>query len=329
MHVSDGILSVPVSGLAGLASLTAVTISLRQLRAQAADRVVPFTGMMAALIFAGQMVNFPLFGTLVSGHLMGGVLAAVILGPFAGCLALTLVLLVQCLVFADGGLTALGINTLHMAVVGSMGGYAVYAVGRRLLGGGPRATLAAAMAAAWLSVMAAAALFCVEFRLSWPDTNYDFSKIFTLMTTIHSAIGLGEALITGIVVSFVLQQRPDLIASDANPPRRTISVRLLVAGTVAALAIAAFLAPFASVHPDGLESVAQQTEFAGLATSGPPSVMPDYEFPALQPNWQSLPGWQVLSVSLAGILGTLSVLVLSLVLGRTLSSPDAKEASIE
>ncbi|MEO1999297.1 MAG: energy-coupling factor ABC transporter permease [Planctomycetaceae bacterium] len=329
MHVSDGILSAPVSGVAALASVTAVAISLRQLRDQAADRIVPFTGMMAALIFAGQMVNFPLFGTLVSGHLMGGVLAAVILGPFAGCLALTLVLLVQCLLFADGGLTALGVNTLHMAVLGAMGGYAVYAVGRRILGGGPRAALAAAMAASWLSVMAAAALFCLEFRLSWPHADYDFSKIFTLMTTLHSAIGLGEAVITGVVVSFVLQHRPDLIAADASNTRRAISGRVLVAGSVVALAISAFLAPFASPYPDGLEAVAQRTEFDSLATDSTKAAFAEYTFPPLRPDWQSVPGWQVLSVSLAGVLGTLSVLCLAIVLGRTLRKTPSNEAAVE
>jgi len=329
MHVSDGILSVPVAGVAALASATAVAISLRQLRDRVADRIVPFTGMMAALIFAGQMVNFPLFGTLVSGHLMGGVLAAVVLGPYAGCLALTLVLLVQCLLFADGGLMALGVNVLHMAVVGSMGGYAVYAVGRRVLGGGPRAALAAAIAASWLSVMAAAALFCLEFRLSWPGADYDFSKIFTLMTTLHSAIGVGEAVITGVVVSFVLRQRPDLIASDTANTASDISVRVLAAGVVVALAVAAFLAPFASPHPDGLEAVSQHADFESLAREQPATALADYEFPSLVPRWRSVPGWQMVSVSLAGILGTLSVLCLALLLGRALARASSSDASVE
>jgi len=329
MHVADGILSVPVAGVAALASAAAVGISLRQLRDRVADRIVPFTGMMAALVFAGQMVNFPLFGTLVSGHLMGGVLAAVVLGPYAGCLALTLVLLVQCLLFADGGLMALGVNVLHMAVVGSMGGYAVYAVLRRMLGGGPRAALAAAIAASWLSVMAAAALFCLEFRLSWPRADYDFSKIFTLMITLHSAIGVGEAVITGVIVSFVLRQRPDLIVPDTASGSSVVSLRGLAAGVVGALAIAAFVAPFASPHPDGLEAVSQRAEFASLAREQTVTALADYEFPSLVPRWQSAPAWQMVSVSLAGILGTLSVLCLAIVLGRALRSPPPRDVSVE
>src|SRR5690606_18830836 len=121
---------------------------------------------------------------------------------------------VQCLLFADGGLFALGANVLNMGVVRSRGGYAVYASLRKLLGNGRAGAVASSVLAAWISVMAAAALFCAEFALSWgAGGQYDFSKIFALMVTVHAAIGVGEAWITGAIISFVLLQRPDLVFS--------------------------------------------------------------------------------------------------------------------
>lgn len=327
MHIPDGVLSPEVCAATGAVSAGVVGYSLYRLRGSLADRTIPLTGMMSALVFAGQMVNFPI-GLPVSGHLMGGVLAGVILGPWAGCLAITLVLMVQCLLFADGGLAALGANVLHMGVIGSMGGYAVYAAVRRLLGAAhPRGIVFGAVTASWLSVMAAAALFCAEFRLSWPAAEYDFSRIFALMVAFHSLIGIGEALITGAVVSFVLAQRPELIYN----PRQHAGIagglgRVMAAGTVCALAVAAFLAPFASGLPDGLEAVAQRVGFDRLE-AGAPLVLEDYQIPLPVSGWTEAPVWQKVSVSLAGFLGTGSVLAVALLLGRTLKPHGAVPTS--
>ena len=131
MHIPDGYLSPDVCAATGALAAAAVGVSIYKLRDELADRVVPMTGMMAAVIFAGQMVNFQLVVVPVSGHLIGGVLAGLILGPWAGCLALTMVLVVQRFLFSDGGLLSLGANVLHMAVIGSIGGYAVASVVRR------------------------------------------------------------------------------------------------------------------------------------------------------------------------------------------------------
>ncbi len=319
MHIADGVLSPQVCAVTGAISLVAVGYSLHKLRDSLVDKTVPLTGMMSALIFAGQMVNFPIIGAPVSGHLIGGVLAAVVLGPWAGCIAITLVLMVQCALFADGGLTALGANVLHMAVIGSMGGYAVYAAIRRVAGGGVKGTVVGVVIASWLSVMAAAALFCLEFQLSWIGTsgNVDFAKlfpfIFTLMVTFHSLIGVGEALITGCAVSFVLSQRPDLIYSPEAPAGLAGGMgRVLAAGLVAALAVSAFLAPFASKFDDGLEAVAERAGFAKLESSKT-LVFKDYDKVPVPSD-----GWQGLSVSLAGIGGSLAVFVIALGLGRAL-----------
>jgi len=319
MHIADGVLSYEVCLVTGVISLGAVGYSLHKLKDSLADRTIPMTGMMAALIFAGQMVNFPLFAAPVSGHLIGGVLAAVILGPWAGCLALTLVLFVQCLLFADGGIAALGANVLHMAVIGSLGGYAVYSAVRRLLGNGLSGTIAGAVTASWLSVMAAAALFCIEFRLSPYTSGYNFTNIFTLMVSVHSLIGVGEALITGMVVSFILSQRRDLVFSPSVPSGIAGGLgRFATAGVVCALAVAAFLAPFASDFPDGLNAVAEKMSFENLQTESKVFAFEDYSVPL------PMEGWQKVSVSLAGILGTLAVLFIATLLGRALrlrSSP--------
>ncbi|MBW3541745.1 MAG: energy-coupling factor ABC transporter permease [Planctomycetes bacterium] len=308
MHVPDGVIGPDVCAAAGAISLGAVGYSLHKLSGSLADRAVPMTGMMAALVFAGQMVNFPLVGPPVSGHLMGGVLASVVLGPWAGCVAVTLVLLVQCLLFADGGLLALGVNTLNMAVAGALGGYMVYSLLRRLFGEGPRSVVGAAVAAAWISVMAAATLFCGEFWLTYRGGGYDFGRIFTLMVSFHSAIGVGEALITGVVVGFVLAQRPDLVYRSQIRDGIVRGLgRAVLAGVVMSLAVAAFLAPFASSYADGLEAVGTETGFEEKARDTK-AAFADYD--------AIVPGWEKVSVSLSGIIGVAAVFAIALVLGR-------------
>ena len=320
MHIPDGVLSPQVSIAAGALSLGAVGYSLYKLRDRIAERTIPMTGMMASLIFAGQMVNFPVPFLGVSGHLIGGVLAAVVLGPWAGCLAITLVLVVQCLLFADGGILALGANVLNMGVVGAWGGYAVVQVIRRSLGNGVRGTLAGAVVASWLCVMAASALFCLEFWLTLrfdPSSDaaaIDMSNVLTLMAVFHSVIGIGEAVITGGVLSFVTVQRPDLIALNTEVANGTVTVwagtrRVLVTGIVAATAVAAFLAPFASSASDGLEAVGEE-EFSARASKDPTVLfLADYEVPLPFSDGSESPLWQRVSVAVAGVLGVLVVML--------------------
>ena len=184
MHIPDGFLSNEVCFATAAASAGAVAYSLRRIKGDLAERTIPLTGMMGSLIFAGQMVNFPI-GLPVSGHLMGGVLAGAILGPWAGCIALTMVLVAQWALFSDGGLTALGANILHMSVLGSIGGYAVMAAVRRQFKCAKRGTVIGAVIAAWLSVMAAAALSRqesrgVHLRSDYPDTDEAAARHITV-----------------------------------------------------------------------------------------------------------------------------------------------------
>lgn len=322
MHIQDGYLSTPVCVATATVATAAVGFSLHKLKNSLADRTVPLTGMMASLIFAGQMVNFPI-GLPVSGHLLGGVLAAAVLGPWAGCVAVSLVLLVQWALFSDGGLTALGANILHMGVIGSIGGYAVMSTVRRLLGGGFRGNVMGAVIAAWGSVLAAAALFCVEFRMSYAASDFDFGKIFTLMVTLHALIGIGEAVITGVIVGMIYQHRVDLIHSPETTGAARGASRFVIAGLVAALAIGAFLAPFASEWPDGLDKVAEQFNIPS-AEHGVAGMFEDYDkVPAPIATWQSL------SVSIAGIGGTLIVFGIAMALGRLAprEAPTSSEAT--
>lgn len=312
MHIRDGILSPEVCIATGVLSLFAVAYSLKKLRVDLEDRAVPLTGMMAAVIFAGQMVNFPLIGLPVSGHLLGGVLAGVILGPWAGCLAISLVLIVQAILFNDGGLLSLGANILNMAVVGSWGGYAVYSILKKWFGNSPISSIPASVISAWFSVLAAATLFCLEFGLSAGSKQFNLKGVLTLMVLYHAIIGIGESLITGSILSFILARRPELISSSTSSSQVARFGQFVAAGLVCALAVAAFLAPFKSELPDGLDSVATAQGFDSLEVERPGLVLDDYEIP-LPKGYE----WPMIAASLAGILGTVVVFAMAIALGRT------------
>lgn len=209
MHVADGLVSLPVSALFATLALAGVAFALRRAKGSLDERTAPVAGLTAVFVFAAQMLNFPVAaGT--SGHLLGGALAAVLVGPYAASLALTLVLLVQGLLFADGGLTALGLNIFNMAVVGVWVGYGFFLAVRRLLPKTQRSVAAAAAAGAFISVPMAAASFVLEYSLGGTGT-FDLSTVLAAMVGTHLLIGLGEALITALTVSAVLATRSDLV----------------------------------------------------------------------------------------------------------------------
>src|SRR5579872_199052 len=315
MHITDGYLSAEVSIGAGLIAAGALGLSLSKLNQTLSLRTVPLTGMMAAVIFAAQMVKFPLLLAPAWGHLLGGVLAAVVVGPWAGCVALALVLFLQMALFADGGWLAYGANVLNMGVVGALGGYAIYSFIRARVQG-RKGIVAGAVIAAWTSVIAGSTLFCIEFALSHPDGSLDLSMLFTLMTSFHSLIGVGEALITGGIVSYILAVRPDLIQEPLSRRGAVAGLgRIVGTGAVAALAVAAFIAPFAAEGADGLEAVAQRLQFDALEWKPWAPLLSDYEVPIPGVDYSS-GFWQKLSVSLAGVLGTSAVLCMTFAFGR-------------
>ena len=317
MHVADAILSPAVCGGTAVLAAGALGLSLRELSGRASARTVPLTGMLAAMIFAGQMVNFPLFGLPVSGHLLGGVLASVMVGPAAGLVAIAVVLAIQMLLFGDGGWLAYGANVLNMGVIGGFCGYAVYRFVRRWVPD-ERGIVLGSVVGAWLSVMAASFAFCIEFALSHPQGTYDLLRIVTLMTSLHALIGIGEALITGLVLAYVvgLARRSDLVYEPLVDSRAAAVGRVFWLGIGVALAVAAFAAPFASGYADGLEAVGERTGFGDLAAEPKTLWLEDYAVP-----WFGEGGgvWERAAVSVAGIIGTVAVVVISLVCDRLTS----------
>ncbi|GGX77604.1 energy-coupling factor ABC transporter permease [Streptomyces hiroshimensis] len=209
MHVPDGFIDAPVSAATAVVAAGAVAVSLRGARRELDDKAAPLAGLVAAFIFAVQMLNFPVAaGT--SGHLLGGALAAILVGPYTGVLCISVVLLMQGVLFADGGLSALGVNISDMGVVTTVVAYAVFRGLVRLLPRGRASLTAASFAAALVSVPAAAAAFTLIYAVGG-TTDVPVGKVFTAMVGVHVLIGLGEAAITALTVSAVAAVRPDLI----------------------------------------------------------------------------------------------------------------------
>ena len=319
MHIPDAVLAPGVAATTGGLAAVGLLVGLRKLERRLGDRTTVLMGTMAAFVFAAQMVNFPVGPLPISGHLLGGVLSAVMLGPWAGAGVIGAVLIVQCLLFGDGGLTALGANFVNMGLIGAVGGYAIYAPIRRAIGGRP-GVLIGAMVAAWFSVILASGAFAVELAAS--GRSADFFRVLGWMALVHSAIGLGEAIITGIVLRSILLARPDLVF-DAGPDASPTALRwgrAIVGGLGVALAVAVFVAPFASEHPDGLEYVGQSLGFLDEAEEAEPIVsapIPDYAMPGL--------GDVRAATAAAGLAGTLVVfgvgMVLARAFGRRVESP--------
>lgn len=214
MHIPDGFIDAGTSLGAGAVSAGGIGVSLRRASRRLSEEQAPLAGLVAAFVFAAQMLNFPVAaGT--SGHLLGGVLAAVLVGPWAGVVCIALVLGIQALLFADGGLTALGLNVLNMALLGALGGYAVFAGLRRLLPATPTSVTAAAGVAAGLSVPIAALGFVVEYAIGGTG-GAPLGAVLGAMTGVHVLIGIGEGVITALTVRTVLSVRPDLVHGAAG-----------------------------------------------------------------------------------------------------------------
>lgn len=206
MHIPDGFLNIPVSAGAAALSVGGLTFSLRRLKRRLAERLVPTMGVLAAFIFAAQMFNFPVAGG-TSGHLLGGVLAAIMVGPAAASVVLTVVLIIQCLLFQDGGLVALGANILNIALLGTWIGWGIYAALSRL--GGRFWRCAGIFAGSWFSVVAAATACAAELAIS--DT-ISIRIALPAMVGVHAIIGIGEGIITLLIVSFVQRVKPELVS---------------------------------------------------------------------------------------------------------------------
>ena len=222
MHIPDGFLDNGVAAAAAVPALVAVGYGVRRAGRTLDDRKVPLLGVTAAFIFAVQMLNFPVAGG-TSGHLLGGALAAILLGPWLACIVMAVVISGQAFVFADGGITALGANVFNMGVVGALGIGLVMVAARHLLPRSRTVFLAVAAVGAWASVMLGALLASVELGVSG---TVPFATVLPAMLGVHALIGVGEAVITVAAVASVLATRPDLIdGAGFGPlaePRTTI-----------------------------------------------------------------------------------------------------------
>ncbi len=306
MHIPDGFIDGKTAAVTGGLSATAVGLALRHIKHELPARRVPLLGLAAAFLFAAQMVNFPVAGG-TSGHLVGGVLVAALLGPGAAVIVVTAVLIVQCFLFADGGVMALGANIFNMGVLDGVGGYFIYRLVCAALPG-PRGRVTAVAFAGWCATVIAA-ISCAG-QLAWSGT-VPWSLAFPAMAGVHMLIGIGEGLISALVYVAIQRTRPELIPENNLPAQPQKRGELIGYGLLAALGVAIFIAPFACSWPDGLEAVAGRLGFEQRVAA------PIISAPA--PNYQ-MPGihWAVGATAMAGALGSLVVCALAWLLGRFL-----------
>jgi cobalt/nickel transport system permease protein len=292
MHIPDGFLSFQVSIFFWLISILVVGYALKRVGADLGERQVPMMGVLAAAIFAGQMLNFTVAGG-TSGHLLGAALATILLGPWSAMVILTCVISIQALIFQDGGLLVLGTNIFNMAIVSVTVSYMVFRTVHRLAGGRSVGIYVSGFAAAWTSVEIAALGTALELALSGTSPA---NIAITTMGGIHALIGIGEGLITVGALVFLNASRSDLLKVDATNSKRGSLV--WVAGLVLALLLAV-ASPLASKYPDGLMRVATQYGFMNSAQNPIFNLIPHYLFPGVANK--------TLATILAAILGTLIV----------------------
>lgn len=297
MHIPDGFLSPVVAAATAAVSAGALALAARRSAGDLHSRRAPLVGLTSAFILAAQMVNFPVTGG-TSGHLMGGGLAAVLLGPWAGMLSVATVLFVQAVLFGDGGVTALGANVLNMAVVGVLVAHALTRAAHTVLGGGMRRLPLAAGLGAAAGVEASALATAAELALS---AAAPARLAFAVMGGIHALIGLAEGVITAGLVAYLASARPDLLPGY-DDRRRSWAVP-----AAAVLLVAAVLSLLASKLPDGLEWAAEQLGLTERTQGVVPAPLPDYTVPGLG----HLPGR-----SLAGIVGAVAAFGIAFLLVR-------------
>lgn len=297
MHIPDGFLSLVVSIVCWVATVITLWIAISRTNRSLGERQIPLMGVMAAFIFAAQMINFPVAGG-TSGHLLGGALASMVLGPWAGMLVMTAVIAVQAILFQDGGLVVMGANILNMGLLTCAVGYGVF---RMALKSPKSVKLFIAGLAAWLSVLTGALFTSLQL---WLSGTSNLELVIPTMMGVHALIGLGEALITVAALSFILQTRPDLLGEESESAKAGMGWAW-VGGGIALVVV--FLSPFASVDPDGLNKVAMDLGFIESAKSSS-GFFAGYSVPFLE----SISAGRVF----AGIVGVLVVGAVVFLIGR-------------
>jgi cobalt/nickel transport system permease protein len=310
LHIPDGFLSLATSLVFWAITIVLLAIAVRRTNNELGERQIPLMGVMAAFIFAAQMINFPVAGG-TSGHLLGGALAAIALGPWPAMLVMASVIGVQALLLQDGGLVVMGANIFNMGLLTALIGYGIY---RSVHGRSRGVRLALAGVAAWLSVMGGALATSLQL---WLSGTSSLGIVVPAMLGVHALIGIGEALITVAALAFILQTRPDLLEAEGGAARGGRG--WVVGGLIAAL-IVVLLSPLASSDPDGLERVAEDLGFLNRGLDAPYQILPDYTIPFL--------GETPLSTIAAGAIGALVVAVVAFGAARLIrrrpSQPSAR-----
>ena len=294
MHVPDGFINAQVSAATGIISLGTLWAYIRNAKNLVADKLIALTGMMSALIFVLQMINFPIAaGT--SGHLLGGALAVIVLGPSLGVICISIVVVIQSLLFADGGLSALGVNVLNMAIITSLTGWFTITLWKKLFGESQFTLISGSVIAGLLSVVFSSIAFVLEYAIGG-TVSVPLGNVLIAMISTHLLIGLGEGIITALIVSLLLRVRSDLVYVNSKKNKsNTLSTSY---GVLIALILSLTLVtPYASSSPDGLESVASDCGFE--ETDGVVLLLEDYGISSIDNNF--------VSTTLSALLGVLAI----------------------
>jgi len=298
MHVPDGFINAPVSIGTGVISFATLWAYVRSAKSLVADKLIALTGMMSALIFVLQMINFPIAaGT--SGHLLGGALAVIVLGPNLGIICISIVVVIQSLLFADGGLSALGINVLNMAIITSLVGWLTISSWKKLFGEANISIISGSIVAGILSVVFSSIAFVFEYALGG-TVSVPLGSVLIAMVSSHLLIGLGEGVITALIVSLLLRVRSDLIYIKTNNDKKN-SKSSFYGLFIFLLLCLTLITPYASSSPDGLESVAG--DFGFSEDSGIVLLLEDYGISGLNNDF--------LSTALSAVLGVVVVIGVS------------------
>jgi cobalt/nickel transport system permease protein len=300
LHIPDGFLTIFVSLFFWLVTIILVGLAVSKTNQSLGEKQIPLMGVMAAFIFSAQMLNFPVAGG-TSGHFLGGALAAIVLGPWAGILVMTAVVGVQALLFQDGGLLVMGANIFNMGILTAVTGFGLY---RLVIHRQRGLRLAVAGAGAWIATMAAALITSLQL---WLSGTTQLEIVLPAMLIVHALIGIGEGLITVAALTYIEGSRPDLLSTEKSASEGS---RGWVVGGILVTLVALLLTPFASGNPDGLERIAKDLGFLGSGQDAPYQILPDYTIPVF--------GETELSTILAGVVGAVVLMGIMILVGRNL-----------
>tara|TARA_B100001989_G_scaffold207126_1_gene155890 strand:+ start:336 stop:1271 length:936 start_codon:yes stop_codon:yes gene_type:complete len=311
MHVPDGFMNVTMSAATGVISFGTLWAYIRSAKDLIADKFIALTGMMSALIFVLQMINFPIAaGT--SGHLLGGALAVIVLGPRLGLICLSVVVIIQSLLFADGGLSALGVNVLNMAIVTSTTSWFIVKYWIKFIGKNKTSIVSVSVLAGILSVVFSSIAFTIQYAIGG-TISIPVGTVLLAMVTTHFIIGFGEGIITALIITLLIRVRPDLIYAYERSNENTTKVSFYGLFIILILLLS-LVTPFASSSPDGLESVAE--EFGFTQTDGIVLLLDDYGISAINNDF--------LSTILSALLGiTVLAIMFNLIISRRKSGKNS------